>query len=81
MQSFTGKQMKAARALLSLSQQELADRAKVSVQTIMRIEKHSDGLPDLKLESFKKILFAFKELSVEFIGPEGGKTGVLVKDE
>ena len=68
----TSSQIKAARALLGWTVQELADKSSLGFTTIVRMES-SEGVPASQvktLEAVKKIL----ELSgIEFIGsPEDG---------
>jgi transcriptional regulator with XRE-family HTH domain len=68
----TGNQIKAARALIGWSQDELAKKAGIGIVTIKRFES-SDVLAGT-LNSLRKIEAAFREAGVEFIlpGPDGG---------
>jgi transcriptional regulator with XRE-family HTH domain len=68
----TGNQIKAARALIGWSQDELAKRAGVGVVTVKRFET-SDVLMGT-LNSLRKVEAAFSKAGVEFIlpGPDGG---------
>lgn len=79
----TGRQIKAARALLGWSQQHLADKAALSVITITRMEKsvslrgHHDTV--------SRIQFALESAGIEFLnsGSPGvrAKPGVIVREE
>lgn len=59
---------RAARALLKISQQELADRAGVSRETIIRIEAENASLTVNQLE---KVRTAFESSGLTFSPPEG----------
>lgn len=68
------KQMRAARGLLSWSQQELADAAGVSQPTIKRIEKLGPGRS--AVDTMTAIQKAMEKAGVEFIPENGGGAGV-----
>jgi len=71
-------QIRAARALLSMSQADLAERASVHVATIRRLE----AAPAVRgaAETLWKIEKALESLGVEFIPAEGAKgPGVRLK--
>jgi|ThiBio_1000_plan_1041568.scaffolds.fasta_scaffold20994_3 transcriptional regulator with XRE-family HTH domain len=55
--------LRAARALADLSQNELADRAKVSRQMVARIENAGKGIP---FEAIEKVRNALEREDVEF---------------
>lgn len=61
----TAEQIKAARTLLRLEQDELARRAGVSISTIRRVEATSGGL--VAEATMGAVLHAFEEAGVEFI--------------
>lgn len=63
-------QIRAARALLDLSQIELARLASLSVATVKRLE--SASVVRGTAESVWKIETTLKDLGVEFIAPEAG---------
>lgn len=65
----TSAQLKAARALLSLDQADLAAAAGISLPTIQRMEA-SDGIVRAQVDSLMKVLGALDRLGVEIIGPE-----------
>jgi transcriptional regulator with XRE-family HTH domain len=73
-------QIRAARALLSLSQRDLAKLAAVGLATVKRIE----AAPDVRgaADTFWKIQLALEAVGVEFISAELGKgPGVRLRDE
>ena len=60
----TAAQIRAARALLGWSQQDLADRAIVSANAVNRLER---GQVDTKLSTLSAIERAFLKAGVEFV--------------
>jgi len=71
----TPEQIKAARALLRMEQEELAKRAGVSVTTIRRLEA-AKGEYTVAGETAEGVQMALREAGVEFI-----HDGVLLKRE
>jgi predicted transcriptional regulator len=69
------RQIKAARALLDWSQQQLALAADVSIPTIKRLEA-SDGPLGGRGQTAEKILNSLATAGVEFIEENGGGPGV-----
>jgi len=65
----TARQIRAARALLGWSQQELADRAIVSTNAVNRLER---GLVDSRTSTLAAVQKALAKGGVEFI-PEDAK--------
>jgi ribosome-binding protein aMBF1 (putative translation factor) len=72
------RQIKAARALLGWSQDQLAVAAKVSIPTIKRLESH-DGLLGGRADTGEKIEAALRKAGVEFIDENGGGMGVRLR--
>lgn len=70
----TGNQMKAARALLGITQTELAAAAGISVPTIKRMEVQDTGKSSL--ENVLKVRKALEAAGVVFIAENGGGAGV-----
>lgn len=64
----TVEQIRAARALLNWSQQDLADRAHLSQTGIARLE---NGNHQPTTQTLNKILRAFADAGIEFIGSRG----------
>lgn len=65
------RQIKAARALLSWSQEDLAKAAAVSIPTVKRLES-GDGELGGRSETVRKLRTAFEAAGIEFIGGNGG---------
>src|ERR1700719_747508 len=72
------RQIKAARALLGWSQEQLALAASVSVPTIKRLEAQ-DGPLGGRADTSDKIEVALEKAGVEFIDENGGGAGVRLK--
>lgn len=72
------RQIKAARALLAWSQEQLAAAADVSIPTIKRLEAQ-DGPLGGRSETGTKIRSAFESAGVEFIEEDGGGPGVRLR--
>jgi transcriptional regulator with XRE-family HTH domain len=72
------RQIKAARALLAWSQEELAAAANVSIPTIKRLEAN-DGPLGGRSETGDKIREALRTAGVEFIDENGGGPGVRLR--
>jgi transcriptional regulator with XRE-family HTH domain len=73
----TGSQIRSARAALSWSAQDLADRAGVSMKTIVRLEA-VDGVPQSRSDTLLSIQSAFEAAGIEFIGSPGDRPGIRV---
>jgi predicted transcriptional regulator len=72
------RQLKAARALLAWSQDQLAAAADVSVPTIKRLEAQ-DGPLGGRDATGEKIRAALEKAGVEFIEENGGGPGVRLR--
>jgi predicted transcriptional regulator len=72
------RQIKAARALLAWSQEQLASAADVSIPTIKRLEAQ-DGPLGGRSETGNNIRRALESAGVEFIEENGGGLGVRLK--
>ena len=72
------RQIKAARALLDWSQEDLASSAGISIPTIKRLEAQ-DGLLGGRSETGNKIRVALEQGGVEFIDENGGGAGVRLR--
>jgi transcriptional regulator with XRE-family HTH domain len=68
-------QIRGARAVLRLSQAELAEAAGVSLETIKRLEA-MDGELKVRLDTLTRIKAALEKAGVEFIPENGGGAGV-----
>jgi len=69
------RQIKAARALLNWSQEQLAIAAGISIPTIKRLEAQ-DGALGGREKTANKILNSMRGAGVEFINENGGGPGV-----
>ena len=70
--------MKAARALLAWSQQQLAAAAGVSVPTVKRLEAQS-GTIGGRAETGDKLRLALERAGIEFIDENGSGEGVRLR--
>ena len=68
-------QIRGARAVLRLSQADLAKAASVSLETIKRLEA-MDGELKVRLDTLTRIKEALEKAGVEFIPENGGGAGV-----
>jgi transcriptional regulator with XRE-family HTH domain len=72
------RQIKAARALLGWSQEQLAAAANVSIPTIKRLEAQ-DGRLGGRTDTGNKLKTAIENAGVEFIDENDGGAGVRMK--
>jgi transcriptional regulator with XRE-family HTH domain len=79
----TAAQLRAARALLGIDQQTLADLASVSLPTIQRMEASQGNVRGV-IDTLTKVVEALSAAGVELIGDnsrsEGGGRGVRLKE-
>jgi len=73
----TARQIRAARALLGWSQQDLADKAVVSVNTLARLER---GQADSRLSTLQAVHSALARGGVDFLSAGDFGEGVRLKD-
>ncbi len=66
----SSRQIRAARALLGWSQQQLADQAILSINAVKRLE---NGQADSRMSTVMAIKAALEKGGVEFVSPRGGK--------
>ena len=75
----SSSQIRAAKALLRWSGEELANKAGVSLSTIRRVEA-SDGVPETQnMKTLLAIKKALEDAGVEFIGSPDDRPGVRLK--
>lgn len=72
----TPQQSRAARALLDLTQPDLAQAAGLGLSTVVDFEKSRRSLPG---ETLAKIKAALETAGVEFIPENGGGAGVRLR--
>ena len=75
----SGAQVRAARALLRWSSEELAQRAKLGTATIKRAEAH-DGPVTSTTANIQAMRNAFEKAGLEFIPENGGGAGVRFRE-
>jgi transcriptional regulator with XRE-family HTH domain len=75
----TGAQLRAARALLGWTAQQLADASGVGVATIRRTEG-ADGTVRMITANVAAIERALEAAGVELIKPNGGGVGVRLRE-
>ena len=73
-----GRQIAAGRALLRMSQADLAERARVSIPTLKRMEG-SEGEASGLANNVSAVAAALESAGIEFIAPNGGGPGVRLK--
>lgn len=74
----TGRQMRAARALLGWSALQLAEASKVGVATIRRVEP-TNGPVGMIPSTVAAVQRALEAAGVQFIAENGGGAGVRMK--
>ncbi len=68
----TSAQIRAARALLDWTRDQLSTQAGVGISALMRLES-SEGVPSGNIKTFESVQKAFEKAGIEFIGtPESG---------
>jgi predicted transcriptional regulator len=72
----TARQIRAARALLGWSQQQLADKAIVSLNAVARLEK---GMVDSRVSTVLAIQKALAKAGIEFLAADQKGEGVRLK--
>jgi transcriptional regulator with XRE-family HTH domain len=74
----TGMQIRAGRAVLKWSAQDLASRVGTSLKTIQRLEL-AEGVPATRATTLESIQRAFEAAGLEFIWENGGGPGVRLR--
>ncbi len=72
----TGNQIKAARALAGLNQEQLAERAGVNINTIRNMEGRGGDTLVSGLDTVMKVQQALEAAGIMFIPENGGGAGV-----
>jgi len=72
----TSRQIRAARALLGWSQQQLADKAIVSLNAVARLEK---GIVDSRISTVQAVQKALVKAGIEFLDADQKGEGVRLK--
>ena len=74
----TSEQIRAARALIKWSADDLADAAGVGVATIRRFESVA-GVPSGQMRVIELIKISLQDAGVEFVGTPDDRPGVRLK--
>jgi predicted transcriptional regulator len=72
----TPRQIRAARALLGWSQQQLADKAIVSLNAVVRLES---GVVDSRISTVQAVQKALVKAGIEFLDADQKGEGVRLK--
>jgi predicted transcriptional regulator len=73
----TARQIRAARALLGWSQQQLADKATVSLNALARLEK---GSVDSRVSTVAAVQKALVKAGIEFLSADQKGEGIRLKN-
>jgi len=73
-----GVQIRAARAALGWSIEELAEKSRVSARTIKRFEVF-DGIPPSRSSTLFDVQAAFETAGIEFIGAMEDDPGIRIR--
>jgi len=76
----SGKQIRAARALLDWSGQELADRCGISLKTLRRYEPQ-EGIPSGNTKTLESIKIILEEGGIVFFGDPVKNPGVSLSQK
>ena len=74
----TTPQIRAARALLRWSANDLSDKSGVGISTIKRLEVMK-GVPAINISTMVAIQIALENAGVEFVGSPNDRPGVRLK--
>lgn len=72
----TGNQLKAARALADINQEQLAAVASVNINTIRNMEARGAEVLKSGLDTIQKVQRALEAAGIQFIPENGGGAGV-----
>ncbi len=73
----TAQQIRAARAMVGLTQKQLADAAGISEMSVKNIERGTT--PDPRVSTIMALRKALETAGVEFIAENGGGAGVRLR--
>jgi len=78
----SGRYIAAARALIGMSQGELAKATDVSISTIKRMEGTEEvGIPGALPNNARAVIAALEAAGIEFIPENGGGAGLRLRKE
>ncbi len=73
-----GRQIRAARAMLGWSREDLLKAAGISMSALLRMES---GQADSRGSTLSKVVHALANAGIEFVHREDGAIGVLLKKQ
>lgn len=76
----TSAQIRAARAMLDWSREQLSDNSSVGISALMRLES-AEGVPSGNIKTFEAVQKAFEKAGIEFIGSLEEGAGVRWKNK
>ena len=71
-----GRQVRAARAMLGWSREELLDASGISMSALLRLES---AQADTRISTLSKVVRALNQAGVEFVNREDGAIGVMLR--
>lgn len=71
----TSAQMRAARAMLDWSREQLSKQAGVGISALMRLES-AEGVPSGNIKTLESVQKALEKAGIEFIGSPDSGAGV-----
>ena len=75
----TGSQIRAARAIIKITAQELAEKAQVGLMTVRRAESFDDTIPTINKPNLTAIQSALETAGIIFIAENGEGPGVRLR--
>lgn len=73
-----GRQVRAARAMLGWSREELLDASGISMSALLRME---GNMADSRGSTLNKVVRALNQAGIEFVTRDDGGIGVILKGE
>lgn len=71
-----GRQVRAARAMLGWSREELLDASGISMSALLRLE---GALADTRISTLSKVVRTLNQAGIEFVSREDGAIGVMMR--
>lgn len=73
-----GRQVRAARAMLGWSREELLDASGISMSALLRLE---GAQADTRISTLSKVVRALNQAGIEFVNREDGAIGVMMREK
>lgn len=77
----TSEQLRAARAVLRWDQSRLTEMARISAETIKRLEKMDGTLGSTRVDTLDKLRRALEAAGIKFIPENGGGAGIRLRKQ